>query len=185
MSQTKYIVSCGFARPWWIKAWPLNFHFQISTQIYIWLLLLTSKPFELDHTYLGQIKYRSGKMKLVTFGWPWPKATAVTLINKNLLVCRIKWEPLNQSLQNLVAILPTHGPSPSWCGSLLWLNVLFASNWGWRRREPFYLPYHEPALVIAWQGHKCSFLLGTSKRYPRPRYRPTGKCPLFRYETNG
>ena len=48
-----------------------------------------------------------------------------------------------------------------------------------------------------WQGHTCSFLLGTkplwhwrkwksgstSKRDPRPRYRPTGKCPLYRYET--
>ena len=79
------------------------------------------------------------------------------------------------------------------------LNVLFAGNWGWRHREPFYLPYHEPALVIEWQGHTCSFLLGTkplwhwrklksgptSKRDPQPRYRPTGKCPLYRYETTG
>ena len=80
-----------------------------------------------------------------------------------------------------------------------WLNVLFAGNWGWRHREPFYLPYHEPALVIEWQGHTCSFLPDTkplwhwrkwksgptSKRDPRPRYRPTGKCPLYRYETTG
>ena len=44
------------------------------------LLLLTSKPFELDLRYLGQRKYRSGKMHWVTFGWPWPKVTAVTLI---------------------------------------------------------------------------------------------------------
>ena len=58
-------------------------------------------------------------------------------------------------------LLPTHGPSPSWCDSLLWLNVLFASNWGWRHRELFYLQYHEPALVIEWHGHTCSFLLGT------------------------
>ena len=50
-----------------------------------------------------------------------------------------------------------------------------------------------------WQGHTCSFLLrtkplwhwrkwksgSTSKRDPRPRYRPTGKCPLYRYETTG
>ena len=70
---------------------------------------------------------------------------------------------------------------------------------GWRHREPFYLPYHEPALGIEWQGHTCSFLLGTkplwhwrkwksrpiSKRDPRPRYRPTGKCQLYRYETTG
>ena len=103
------------------------------------------------------------------------------------------------SHQSGTKILPTHGPSPSQYGCLLWLNVLFASNWGWRQREPFYLPYHEPALVIEWQGHTCSFLLGTkplwhwrkwksrstSKRDPRPRYRPTGKCPLYRYETTG
>ena len=82
---------------------------------------------------------------------------------------------------------------------LLWLNVLFAGNWGWRHRETFYLPYHEPAVVIEWQGHTCSFLMGTkplwhwrkwksgptSKRDPGPRYRPTGKCPLYRYETTG
>ena len=103
------------------------------------------------------------------------------------------------SHQSGTELLPTHRPSPSWCGSLLWLNVLFAGNWEWRHREPFYLPYHEPALVIEWQGHACSFLLGTkplwhwrkwksgptSKRHPRPRYRPTGKCPLYRYETTG
>ena len=44
----------------------------------------------------------SWKMYWMTFWWPWPKVTA--LINKNLLVCWRKWEPLNQSLQNLVAI---------------------------------------------------------------------------------
>ena len=68
------------------------------------LLLLTSKPFQLHLRYLGQRKYRSGKMYWMTFWWPWPKVTAVTLINTNLLVCRIKWEPLIQSLQNLVTI---------------------------------------------------------------------------------
>ena len=73
------------------------------------LLLLTSKPFQLDLRYLGQRKHRSGKMYWMTFGWPWPKVTAVTLINKNLLVCRIKWEPLNQSLQNFAAKSPGHG----------------------------------------------------------------------------
>ena len=65
------------------------------------------------------------------------------------------------SHQSGTELLPTHGPSPSRCGSLLWLNVPFAGKWGWRHGEPFYLPYHEPALVIEWQGHTCSFLLGT------------------------
>ena len=103
------------------------------------------------------------------------------------------------SHQSGTELLLTHGPSPSWCGSLLWLNVLFAGNWGWTHREPFYLPYHETALVIEWQGHTCSFLLGTkplwhwrkcksgptSKRDPWSRYIPTGKCPLYRHETTG
>ena len=62
-------------------------------------LCFQSKPFKLNLRYLGQRKYRSGKMYWMTFGWSWPKVTAVTLINKNLVVCRIKWEPLNQSLQ--------------------------------------------------------------------------------------
>ena len=74
------------------------------------------------------------------------------------LPCLCSW---GYSHQSGAELLPAHGPGPPWCGSLLWLNVLFASNWGWRHREPFYLPYHEPALVIEWQGHTCSFLLGT------------------------
>ena len=49
------------------------------------------------------------------------------------------------------------------------------------------------------RAHTCSFLLGTKplwhwrkwksgptcKRDPPPRYRPTGKCPRYRYETTG
>ena len=101
--------------------------------------------------------------------------------------------------QSGAELLPTHGPSPSWHSYLLWLNVLFTGNWGWRHREPLYLPYHEPTLVTEWQRHTCSFLLDTkplrhwgkwksgpaSKRVPRSRYRPTGKCPLYRYEATG
>ena len=37
-------------------------------------------------------------------GLPFGDLEPRSLINKNLLVCRIKWEPLNQSLQNLVAL---------------------------------------------------------------------------------
>ena len=96
-------------------------------------------------------------------------------------------------------LLPTLGPSPSRCSGLLWLNVLFASNWGWRHQEPFDLPYHEPALVIEWQRHTCSFLLDTkslwhwgkwksgptNKRNLLPRDRPTGKCPQHRFQAIG
>ena len=68
------------------------------------LLLLTSKPFELNLRYLGQSKYRSKKMYWMTFLWPWPKVMAMALVNENLLFCWIMCEPLNQSLQNLVTI---------------------------------------------------------------------------------
>ena len=102
------------------------------------------------------------------------------------------------SHQSGAELLPTHGPSPL-RRSLLWLNVLLAGNWGWRRWEPFYMPYHEPPLVSEWQGHTCSVLLDTKplwhwrkwksrptgKRDTRSRYRPTGKCPLYRYEAIG
>ena len=71
-----------------------------------WLLHLMSKLFELNLRCLGQRKYRSEKMYWMAFLWPWPKVTAVALINKNWFVCRIKWEPLNQWLQSLVAISP-------------------------------------------------------------------------------
>ena len=93
-------------------------------------------------------------------------------------------------------LLPTHGPSSSRYSSLLWLNVLFAGNWRWRHWEPFYLSYHEPALVIEWQGHTCPFLLDTKPlwhwriwksgptwiRDAWSRHRPIGKCPLHRFE---
>ena len=76
---------------------------------------------------------------------------------------------------------------------------LFASNWGWRHREPFDLLNHQTAQVVEWQRHTCSFLLDTkplwywgkwksgptSKRDPRPRDRPTGRCPLHRFEATG
>ena len=81
------------------------------------------------------------------------------------------------SHQSGTELLSTHGPSPSWCGSLLWLNVLLAGNWGWRHREPFYLLYHEPALLIEWQGHTCSFLLGTEPLWHWRKWKsgPTSK----------
>ena len=49
-----------------------------------------------SHWNLGHREYGSEKMYWMTFWWPWPKVTAVTLINTNLLVCRIKWELLTQ-----------------------------------------------------------------------------------------
>ena len=57
-----------------------------------------SKPFELNLRYLGQRMYWSWKMYWVTFLWLWPNVMTVALINKKFLVCRIKWEPFNQSI---------------------------------------------------------------------------------------
>ena len=70
------------------------------------LFPLTSKLFELNHWYLVQRIYGSGKLYWMTFPWPWPKVTAVASISKNLLVCAIKWEPLIGSLQNIAVLLP-------------------------------------------------------------------------------
>ena len=83
-------------------------------------------------------------------------------------------------------LLPVHGSSSP-------LNVLLAGD---RGRRPFYLPYHEPPLVIERQRHTCSLLLDTeplwhrgklksrpaSKREHWPQHRPTGKCPPCRIE---
>ena len=66
-------------------------------------------------------------------------------------------------------------------------------------REPFYLPYHEPPLVVEWQRHTYSFLLDTKPLWlrrkwkswpagegdPWPWHRSSGGCPLCRFETTG
>ena len=51
-------------------------------------------------------------------------------------------------------LLLAHGPSSPRCNKL-WLNVLLIGDWEWRHWEPFYLPYHEPPLVVQWQRHSC------------------------------
>ena len=94
---------------WWIKEW-ISFN-SIKLPHLGWLYffssfphpekLLISKWFELNLRYLGQRKYIPGEMYWMTFLWPWPKAMAVVLMNKHLLVCTIKWEPLIQSLRDL------------------------------------------------------------------------------------
>ena len=68
-----------------------------------------SKLFQLNLGHLAQRKYGSGEMYWTTFPWPWPKVMAVASISKNLLVCAIKWEPIIGSLQNMVALFPSHG----------------------------------------------------------------------------
>ena len=61
----------------------------------------------------------------------------------------------------------------------------------------FYLPYHEPPLVVEWQRHTYSFLLDTKPLWhrrkwkswpagegdPWPWHRFSGGCPLCRFET--
>ena len=58
------------------------------------LFPLTSKPFELNLSHLGQRLYKSGEMYGMTFPWPWRKVTAVAFSSKNLLARTLKWEPL-------------------------------------------------------------------------------------------
>ena len=64
-----------------------------------WLLLITSKPFELNLRYLVQREYRSGKVYWMTFSVT--QGNGCGIDKQNLLVCRMKWEPLSQSLQIL------------------------------------------------------------------------------------
>ena len=71
----------------------------------------------------------------------------------------------------LPTILPARGPSSPQCNCLLWLNVLLAGNCEWRHWEPFYLPYHEPPLVVEWQRHTCSFLLNTKPLWHRRKWK--------------
>ena len=44
-------------------------------------------------------------------------------------------------------------------------------------REPFYLPYHEPPLVVEWQRHTYSFLLDTKPLWLRRKWKswPAGE----------
>ena len=71
-----------------------------------WLLRFTSKTFELDLRYLGQRKYGSGKMYWVTFGWPWPKFTAVTLINKKFACLQDKVRTIQPIITKLCTYIP-------------------------------------------------------------------------------
>ena len=54
-------------------------------------------------------------------------------------------------------LLPTHGPSSSRCNSLLWLHVLFAVSWGWRDRQPLYLPSHELFWFLRGKGTRVRY----------------------------
>ena len=62
--------------------------------------------------------------------------------------------------QSGTELLPTHGPSPSRCSGYSDSMSCLQAIEGEDTREPFDLPYHEPALV-EWQRHTCSFLLDT------------------------
>ena len=63
------------------------------------LFPLTSKPFELNLSYLVQRIYGSGEMYWMTFPWPWPKSRLWRCF------CAIKWELLIGSLWNVTALL--------------------------------------------------------------------------------
>ena len=78
------------------------------------------------------------------------------------------------------------------------VHHVFAGNWRWNTENPSIC--HTTNLFWLLSGKRtCPFLLDTtplwhrgewksgptSKRDPRTRYRPTGKCPLYRFEATG
>ena len=91
------------------------------------------EPFDLHLRYLRPRMYRSWTMYWITLLWPWPKVTAVALINKNVYVCRIKWEPLNQLLRYWVAIsllpcLSSDKMLEEFCWKLLFCQIFVKKN---------------------------------------------------------
>ena len=104
---------CSMATPGLLKSvdrwgdWSLGccvcniFHYSVFCYYIVNFLQNTHslELFVLKLRYAEQSRYRYGNVCWMTFPWSWPKAKAVALINKNLLVCMIKWEPLSQSLQ--------------------------------------------------------------------------------------
>ena len=77
--------------------------------------------------------------------------------------------------------------SPSRRSGLLWLNVLFAGNWGWRHSGYWVTEAH----MFVSAGYQVTVALmemeewTNYQRNPRSRHRPTGKCPLNRFEATG
>ena len=84
---------------------------------------------ELNRRYLGQRNDISVEMYWMTFLWSWPKVMAVALMNRKLLVCTIKSEPVIKSVHILLAITPWSCLSPEqilweFCWKLLfWQNI--------------------------------------------------------------
>ena len=62
----------------------------------------------------------------MNFPWPWPKATAVASISKNLLVCTTKWESFIRSLQIL---FKNFGCVSSRSKTILALSQEWLSDW--------------------------------------------------------
>ena len=90
----------------------------------LWAAAVTNRHFQNDETTSSQ------------------KAVEKTVRQQHYLCC---WCYSHLSCNEL---LPVHRSSSSQYSSLLWFNVLLADDWEWRHREPLYLPYHEPPLVI-------------------------------------
>ena len=65
----------------------------------------------------------------VTFLWHWPKIMAVALVNKEILICMIKWEPLIKSLQSLIYTLGhVNHLNECWRNSLAKIFEAFKKN---------------------------------------------------------
>ena len=124
-----------------------------------------------------------------------PAATCIKRLPDNSTIFAAEATAITLALNYYRYMGPVHHEVVVYSDSMSYL----AGDRGWRYWEPFYLPYHEPPLVIEWQRHTCAFLLDTeplwhrgkrkswpaSKRDPWPWHRPTCKCPPCRFEAIG
>ena len=119
----------------------------------------------------------------MTFWWPWPKVTAVTLRNKSLLVCRIKLDPLTQSLQNLVAISLWSCLSPDeileeFCWKFLFCQIFF-ENFGYVSKVTL-LDISQKWLVrLMWNEKEVNWLDTGWTMWPWPLTSPMTLTPDF------
>ena len=98
------------------------------------------KPFELNLRYLDKESIGLG-MYWMTFWWPCPKVTAVTLINKNLLVCRIKstTQPITTELDSYIPLVIFYHLIRLWRNSV---GNFFGANFLWKFRICFFKVKH-------------------------------------------
>ena len=108
--------------------------------------------FELDLRYLGQRKYRSGKMYWMTFGWPWPKVAAVTLINKKFVCLQDKvriTQLITTKLGRYISLVMVI----TWVGfGGILLETLFLAYFRWKFWMCFFMVKHSIGRISGMVG---------------------------------